>query len=348
MNPYDFVPIDFNQPIARRSPIQHGKFEKNTVSGSLTGRIIAETPIFIKSGNTEQFTKNKAGQYIIPGTSLKGLFRSIVETAAYGCFGGKCDRRYKDNQRGTIDHSKKLPASFLACTDAGHLCIACRIFGMLYSNNVFAGKVSFEDAVCNKPVAHNPAAIYTIDLMGPKPHHTAFYLDSSGNRIAGRKFYFHHQQRIRTTDKKTSYNQRINPLDTGSEFTFTASFTNLENDEWQALLYAIVLEPEMRHKIGYAKPSGLGSVKIEVTHLRLIDYASRYSSPNRGITEYQEQSLRDYIAAQTRGFTSDTTSLTLNELRRIWRWDVNDKTPYRYPTHEWFNNNPNAPISQTP
>jgi len=346
MNPYDFVPIDFNQPIARRSPILHRKFERNTVSGNLTGRIIAETPIFIKSGNSEQFTKNKAGQYIIPGTSLKGLFRNIVETVADGCFGGKCDRRYKDNQRGIIDHSKKIPASFLACTDAEHLCIACRIFGMLYSSNVFAGKVSFEDAVCSIPKPH--PAIYTVDLMGPKPHHTAFYLDSSGNRIAGRKFYFHHSQGIRTTKNKTSYNQRITPLDRGSEFTFSAGFTNLETDEWQALLYAIVLEPEMRHKIGYAKPSGLGSVKIEITHIRLIDYASRYSSPNRGISEYREQALSDYIDQQIRFFADNRTSQTLNEFRRIWRWDVNAPMRYQYPTQDWFKNNPNLPISQTP
>ncbi len=347
MNPYDFVPIDFaTQTVRRRPPVLHGKFQG--ISGKLEAQIIAETPVFVKSGNSEQFIKNKTGNYIIPGTSLKGLFRSIVETVANGCFCGKFDRRYKDAQRGWIDHSKKLPASYLECTNDKKLCIGCRTFGMLYGSKVYAGKVSFEDAVCNNPVSH--PAINTIDLMGPKPHHTAFYLDQDEKFIAGRKFYFHHPSGIKTKAEKTKYNQRINPLDSGTQFAFTAGFTNLEDDEWQALLYAIVLEPEMRHKIGYAKPSGLGSVKIEITRIQLVDYVARYTSLSRGISDYQGQALSDYIAQKVQTYTN-RTSQTLNEFRRIWRWDVNDATPYRYPTAvdpNWFQNNPNAPVSQTP
>ncbi len=343
MNPYDFVPTDFSRNPVRCSPILHGKFQG--ISGKLEGQIIAETPVFVKSGNSEQFIRNKAGNCVIPGTSLKGLFRSITETVANGCFCGKFDKSYRDRQRGRIDHSKKLPFSYHACTDATNLCIGCRIFGMLGKGKVFAGKVSFQDAVCSNPVSH--PVVNTVDLMGPKPHHTAFYLDSGGNSIAGRKFYFHHPQGINTKDKKTPYNQRINPLNTGSQFSFSADFTNLDNDEWQALLYAIVLEPEMRHKVGYAKPSGLGSVKIGITRIRLVDYAVRYTSPNRGITDYAGQSLTNYIAGQIQPFTGNT-SQTLNELRRIWRWDANGTTEYRYPTTDWFRNNSQAPVSQTP
>ncbi|MCP4350909.1 MAG: hypothetical protein GY795_36045 [Desulfobacterales bacterium] len=334
MNPYDFVPIDFKAQIVRRPPVLHGKFQG--ISGKLEAKITAETPVFVKSGNSEQFIKNKAGNYIVPGTSLKGLFRSIVETVANGCFCGKFDRKY----------SRKLPASYLECTNDKKLCIGCRIFGMLYGGKVCAGKVSFEDAVCNNPVSHR--VINTIDLMGPKPHHTAFYLDPDEKFIAGRKFYFHHPSGIKTKAEKTKYNQRINPLDIETEFAFTAGFTNLENDEWQALLYAIVLEPEMRHKIGYAKPSGLGSVKIEITRIKLVDYAARYTSLNRGISEYQGQALSDYLAEKIQTYINNKTSQTLNEFRRIWHWDVNDTTPYRYPTTDWFKNNPNVRISQTP
>ncbi len=340
MNPYDFVPIDFSREPERHPPISHEKFQG--LSGKLEAKIIAETPVFIKSGNSQEFVKNKAGDHIIPGTSLKGLFRSVVETVASGCFGGKFDGRY---EKGLTNYSRKIPFSYKACTNSENLCTACRTFGMLHSGEVFAGKVSFEDAICHNAVPHDP--IYTVELMGPKPHHTAFYLDAGGNRIAGRKFYFHHPQGLPPVKKQTRYNQRIHPLNKGSEFTFTASFTNLENYECQALLYAILLEPDMRHKIGYAKPSGLGSVRIEITRIQLIDYATRYTSPNRGIAEYEGKSLRDYVADKTQVFINDT-SQTLNEFRRIWRWDVNDTTQYRYPTTTWFQNNSNAPISQTP
>lgn len=345
MNPYDFAPIDFSNLPERHEPILHGKFAG--VSGCLTGSITAETPIFIplrSTDNPKTFIKNKKGVHIIPGTSLKGLFRSLVETVANGCFGGKFDGKYSDNVRGKVDRSNALPKEFKGCTDLKHLCIACRIFGTLEGGNILTGKVSFQDATCDHPVEHKP--IYTVDLMGPKPHHEAFYMD--GNIIAGRKFYFHHPQGLTTKGSKTPYNQHIKPLDKGTFFTFTASFNNLEESEWQALLYAIVLEPEMRHKLGYAKPSGLGSVKMEIISVRAIDYKARYTQSNKGTTEYSGEVLERYIEEQVKSYKNDRTSPTLNSLRRIWGWDPNNKTSYKYPDFEWFKNNPKTSISKTP
>ncbi len=344
MNPYDFVPSDFNRSPDenRRRPLRHHRF--HGISGTLSAIITAETPIFVKRGNSQEFMRNGQYQYIIPGTSLKGLFRSLVETTANGCFGGKFDGEYRDKIRGKIDYSFKLPREFKACIDPDRLCIACRIFGMLSGKKVFTGKVSFQDAICEKPVLHE--VINTVDLMGPKPHHGAFYLD--GNRIAGRKFYFHHPRGVRKKRDHTAYNQRITPLDKASEFTFTASFANLEDDEWRALLYAIALEPDMRHKIGYAKPSGLGSVRIGIEHIRLIDYARRYTQPNRGVNEMRGSELTRYTSDQIQFFTENTASPALSALRRIWRWDPKDTTLYRYPDEQWFRNNPDVPIHNTP
>jgi len=344
MNPYDFVPVDFETSIQRRRPAQHGSFQG--ICGDLQGTITAETPIFMKRGNSAEFMTNKERVPIIPGTSLKGLFRSLVETTAHGCFGGKFDGRYRDRQRGTVDYAKKLDASIKECAFPDKLCIACRIFGMMNRGNLFTGKVSFEDAVCTRPEQHD--AIYTVDLMGPKPHHSAFYL--AGDRIAGRKFYFHHPGGVATSRKPGKYNQRITPLNTGSQFVFSAGFNNLEQDEWQALLYAIVLEQRMRHKIGYAKPSGLGSVRIELNDIRIIDYAARYTSPDRGVTQYEGGALNAYVDTQIQPYIT-STSPALGKLRQIWTWDPSDPTEYRYPTAiepKWFDKHPGDPISSTP
>lgn len=343
MNPYDFVPVDFTTHPEQRKPVQHEKFGTDTISGTLIGKITAEMPLFLKFGNTERFTMNRNGKYIIPGTSLKGLFRSLVETVASGCF-EKFDGSYTDKQRGSANYKDKLPKQFRSCSDPEKLCIACRIFGMLNGEKRFTGKVGFQDAVCDRPVTHQ--AVNTIALMGPKPHHKAFYIN--GDQIAGRKFYFHQPSGIKTEAQKTAYNQRITPLNAGSEFTFASDFTNMESDEWRALLYAIVLEPSMRHKIGYAKPSGFGSVRIEVTHIRLIDYSKRYTSPDRGISEYSGENLKQYLSDQIQTYTQNTTSRTLTELRRIWGWNPRDTAPYRYPTTAWFKDNPDTPISRTP
>ncbi len=344
MNPYDFVPIDIDTPIERHKPVQHGNFDG--ICGELRGTITAETPIFLKRGNSAEFLTNGARVPIIPGTSLKGLFRSLVETVAHGCFGGKFDGRYRDRQRGTVDYTRHLPSKIKECTSPDELCIACRTFGMMHRGGLFTGKVSVQDAVCTHQEPHE--SVYTVDLMGPKPHHSAFYLD--GDHIAGRKFYFHHARGISTSRKPGKYTHHITPLNTGSLFSFSASFNNLEKPEWQALLYAIVLEPQMRHKIGYAKPSGLGSVRVEPEEIRLIDYAARYTSPGRGVTHYEGDALTAYVSTQIQPYINSTAP-ALKKLCKIWRWDPSDPTEYHYPTAidgKWFEHHAKDPIAATP
>src|SRR5438445_11696919 len=84
-------------------------------------------------------------------------------------------------------------------------------------------------------------------------------------------------------------NRFIQPLDYDTRFHFRVDFTGLEADEFDALLLAIALEKEMRHKIGYGKPLGLGSVYLHPTTLTLVDYSTRYTRPatERGIIPFQ-------------------------------------------------------------
>lgn len=335
MNPYDFVPIDWNNLPERHCTVEHDKF--NGLSGKIEGKIIAETPVFIfdspkQNRRPERFIKNAQKQYIIPGSSLKGLFRNLVETIGNGCL-LLFDKNY----------DSKLPKKFQKC-DSAELCIACRMFGTI-QGSVLIGKISFNDAVGIEICEHQ--AVYTVALMGPKPCHQAFYLDPTQQRVAGRKFYFHQPSGIQTESKDSKFNQHIVPIDKGCQFAFSVQFTNLENVELQTLLYALTLEPEMRHKIGYGRPAGLGSVRFDITKLTLIDYAKRYAA-DQGITKLVEDGLAVYLSEQTQRFTSNTTSQTLNALRRIWHWDPTDTTLYRYPSQQWFNDNPNTLISDTP
>lgn len=347
MNPYDFVPIDWDKSPIRKPASPHDRF--SGVSGKIEGTITAETPIFIfdsskRMRGAEPFITNQQGQHIIPGSSLKGLFRSLVETVGNGCF-LFFDRIYEDEDGNkNIDYTTELPEDFKKC-ETVDLCIACRMFGAMHSSDMLSlGHVSFNDAVEVSICEHE--TIYTIALMGPKPRHEAFYLDPEQG-IAGRKFYFHQPRGIPAAPQtKTDYNEYITPINIGSQFTFSLQFTNLETLELQTLLYTLALEQDMRHKIGYAKPAGFGSVCFHITKLTLIDYTSRYVS-NHGTMEYEDKALKTYLSEQMQLFTDDTTSPTLNALRRIWRWDPNDTTTYRYPSQDWFDENSNAPISDT-
>lgn len=355
-NPYDFVRIDWNKGVDRRPPTHHDRFAG--LSGRIKGTITTLTPLFIpnptKSASRylrriryERHITNGNRDPIIPGSSLKGLIRNLVETIGYGCwwlFSGE----YHDKQRGAVYYGRKLKPDFQPCpNDRGELCVACRMFGLIQGDTSLKGHVGFDDAVCTQPVEHDP--FYTIILSAPKPHHQPFYLDKRGN-LAGRKFYFHHstppidREGWRPKDassKREAQNQYLRPLGTDSVFTLSAHFDNLAPDELNLLLYALALEKDVRHKIGYGKPAGLGSVHIELTELQMIDYEHRYDGGADGTTVYEGDELASVLTSQLASYRDDEDNVTLQDLRRIWRWPGPDDI--QYPSWQWFQKPENKP-----
>lgn len=377
MNPYDFVPIDTQHPPERRRPVWHNvltldKGNSNKLySGYLYLYIKTETPLFIRDGNAlsdptklKEHIRNKDGRQIIPGTSLKGLLRSVVETLCNGCMTVfHLPREYTRNP---------IPRGFAYCSSNTSLCIACRLFGMMQAGarnaEVFLGKVNVGDAEVYEDSLYFYDPIYTAVLDTPKPRHTAFYLNEQGD-IAGRKFYFHHDGRPHTADRLLEIrnkpgefrNQYIEPLDREVEFEARIDFTNLEADEFAALLLAVALQYEerwdMRHKIGYGKPIGLGTIRIDPTRLCLVDYAARYTKRDekRGITTYglddvtrlvseQMSSLDPQVHAAWTRFRSQPS---LQHLYHIWRWPPDSSVEYAYPSQRWFKEHSQARIKDT-
>ncbi|PIY39571.1 MAG: hypothetical protein COZ05_19050, partial [Armatimonadetes bacterium CG_4_10_14_3_um_filter_59_10] len=328
------------------------------LSGRLEGTITTETPLFVKKGKTDTFFAVN-GHKAIPGSALKGLFRSVVETVAQGCFclfDGKY--RSRSSQGGTVnsDYSALLPPPFKRCSPEQHtpaeetpLCTACRLFGVIESRRfghatktvLRLGNVSFSDAICAEPTAHD--AIYTAILSSPKPHHDAFYCD--GTHIAGRKFYYHHRNDNLLTANGWlppralhHQNQHIQPVGVGSTFAFAADFSNVEGPDFAALLYALVLEPEMRHKVGYAKPCGLGTVRVELTKLTFWDAVARYreGADQEVYDSTTDPSVSDILSDCMSTFVGTIPPSTLSDLRRVWRWPPATGVDYRYPTPAQF------------
>lgn len=332
-NPYEFVQIDWANPGDRRPAPAHDRF--SGISGRLAGTITPLTPLFIpdkRTLNPQRFIQAVVGRDhmpIIPGASLKGLFRNLVETVSGGAF-------WFCSEEGG------LPLKFRKPGDSTQLDAAGRMFGFLERANVHAGNVTFTDAYCQKPVEH--PAIYTCVLSGPKTRHRVWYFDREGN-VAGRKFYFH-SDALRTERGMIGKNQNayIKPVGVGSGFTFAANFTNVAPDDFALLLYALVLEPTMRHKLGYAKPAGLGSIHVQLTAIETIDYPARYRTGG-GSTHYAGATLAPFVDAQLASFVTNQTSPTLRDLRRIWQWPA--LYTLRYPTQQWFEEHPTAPISAT-
>ena len=100
----------------------------------------------------------------------------------------------------------------------------------------------------------------------------------------------------------------------------------------------------MRHKIGYGKPMGLGSVQFAPTSITLVDYAARYTSYAKpgekgGKTTWQGDPMwNEVLFEQTDTFIeTDLSRLAMDDLRRIWRWPPDPDADYYYPSkRDWF------------
>ncbi len=94
--PFNFVPLsdkvffpDWADQISQDIPFSDG------LSGTIELKITAKTPIFVRNGHTrddaeakkgayKSFSKAPDGKYFIPGTSIKGAIRSVLEIMSFG------------------------------------------------------------------------------------------------------------------------------------------------------------------------------------------------------------------------------------------------------------------------
>ena len=69
---------------------------------------------------------------------------------------------------------------------------------------------------------------------------------------------------------------RIAPLPAGSEFIFEVDFSNLSLVELRELCASLTPHSSFEHKLGMGKPIGLGSTRVILEGLFLIDRKARY------------------------------------------------------------------------
>lgn len=153
-----------------------------------------------------------------------------------------------------------------------------------------AGRVFFEDAIAEKVEFLNPA--HPKILSSPKPTCIQHYLkqdrremrhyDSPDSTIRGYKLYWHRDGRDWVEKDTTTIEQHrtqytmITPVKEGSVFKGRIRFENLTKVELGALLFVLDLPEGLAHKIGMAKPLGLGSIRI-TPELYLSNREKRYT-----------------------------------------------------------------------
>jgi hypothetical protein len=274
--PYDFVPFPKGRPNRKKGAGQD-KLNPCLLSGTLELTLHTLTPVhvglgysdFIKAGNQEYLAALQASKpiredgttrrrYLIPGSSIKGAVRSIVEAITRSCI------RITQGR-----HRPYIPQGYGGCMSVNDLCIACRLFGA----QDYQGHVSFEDAVAPKgslvllgtPLLWTPAR----GGRGLPPR----YLER--DRAKGRKFY-RHARPPSGVDPRAC-------IKSGAELPLRIHFLNLSEAELGILLTALGLHPDHPFpiKLGGGKPVGLGSVQVVCQRITLLQGADALKATGR-------------------------------------------------------------------
>lgn len=226
------------------------------------------------------------------------------------------------------------------CQTYDELCPACRLFGWVHGNQAegaYRGRVRFEHALLKEERGTEQPMRLAI-LSSPNPTTTYFYLaDKNGqirnghshfqagynnknNRLRGRKFYRHYvptrnsmtlTESQQNRDKNWEQNRTIaDPVGEGSKFKFDIYFENLAEVELGALLWALSLDGEAYHKLGYGKPLGLGSIEFKIDHAGVIldNMVTRYTQLEPKTDKIFTKTIRDWHSLVTL-FKQTMTSL---------------------------------------
>lgn len=347
-NPYRLIPV--KEDVRRVAPVTDEKF--TGTSGYISCSLVNLTPLFVGKNryNSQQFLTRKTTRgerYVIPGSSLKGMLRSLAEIVGGGCFVTGFQGQKTDSY------------IYGPCHKANNLCITCRMFGMMERGKnarVHRGNVSVSDALIReeKPEIQK----FQLLLSNCGVRHEPFYRSPHTGTCDGksRKLYFHQPQRIGSVPnvpenlKPRAWD--VNALLPSHHFCFDVQFSNLSAEELNLLLYVLVLEESvkatvegagftlkgpLRHKIGTAKPLGMGSCHMSINRLTyLAGPRERFSSLlSSGEKHLEGEALKAEISKRIRSHVDDK-SITMETFRKIMVWDENDARNFRYPDYKWF------------
>lgn len=150
--PYKFVPIVSN--CKRNNTTKHNSPDINLYSGKLNIKIEVLSPIHIGNGQVEfsngRFIKptiRNNGIVAIPGSSLKGVVRSVAEAVSNSCPPDVPDKKLKDIFTEFLPTNNKLK-----CNSAKKLCPTCSIFGFAAGNYSYKSKVEFGEYKANENI----------------------------------------------------------------------------------------------------------------------------------------------------------------------------------------------------
>ncbi|AVP55247.1 hypothetical protein C3B72_08850 [Clostridium tetani] len=221
--------------------------DKHLYRGKIKLRITTLTPLYICKSDVwekcsgilrKKFYKVN-DKYLIPGSSLKGVVRTIAESVSYSCISTR-QNKYMIKEFST-NNSK--------CN-----CIVCKTFGRMF----YKSKVFFNDFELKRG---NTFTKYIPKLMVPHPEKEYYKEDGF---YKGIKFYYHGMDKI--IEKGSIPVEAIKP---SSYFEGEIIFKELDLEQLKLLCFSMGLDGSIQPKIGYNKPGYFGSCDIQVMEVKL-------------------------------------------------------------------------------
>jgi len=336
--PYELVEFPSDSGAGRRSVGGHHRLagDADRISGRLELELKTLRPVQVASGRTD-FVKPAGGREqlalrevsilkygsgtppqpqrvpVLPGSSLKGVVRSLVEIISPSCM-MVMDFRVR----------KVLPRGLGRCAEPGSLCPACRLFG----TQDYQGQVGFVDAevppdslqLLGTPMLWTPARSRGRNLPSG-------YLKNG--RARGRKVY-RHSLLAKGPDPRVAIKPGVN-------IPAQLFLENLVPEEMGLLLAALGLHPGYKFpiKIGAGKPVGMGSIEVSLKRVQVfrgplsLKQSGRWGGSRQKLSSSE---LQEHVRAWIR--TAEETKLllprSLAALAEVLSMDNLDQPPALY------------------
>lgn len=265
---------------------------------------------------------------------------------------------------------EKWSREFKPCNNPKSLCSVCRIFGMVAEDGIkggVAGNVSSSiTTLRNNLVNLKPNQLLRILSLSKPTFHPFYLLDgdyySSSSKLRGRKFYWHQPydetlKRYTTTKEELERNKQklgltssVELLLPHAEFTFIIDFDNLDDSELGLLLWSLELNKGMAHKLGMGKPLGLGSVKIKIEKLEVIDRIKRYTEIFSSGIQVKTSEKQNYIDKFKKKLEEENSKKfdeipNISDLKKIMNLQNPPQNNVKYPgDFHWFAGHKNLPL----
>lgn len=234
--PYSFIPL-----LGKKS---YRVNKEELYRGRMKLRIKTLTPLYVCRAEVWQLNNNTLrksfykvnGEYLIPGSSYKGVARSMAECVSHSCI-KTIQKKYMIKEE-SVSNNK--------CE-----CIVCKTFGKMQ----YKSKVVFRDF----KLENKEDKVYSErvpKLKNPNPEINEY---KENGKFKGVKLYHHGINEI--IERGSIPVEAIKP---NSYFIGEVLFDGIDIKQLELLCFCCGLEDNIQLKLGYNKPGYFGSCDVEV------------------------------------------------------------------------------------